>query len=396
MSQTLNPTVAATPSAVESATALLSLMAALNGQATDYNIGSQIRTAAEANGSILEQQGISSQAQALQAFAYGAMYLFSILQSSAISASGSVVFSTSPAITGGPAIPQAVAIPSGTIISTPGGIQFYTTSNIILASGTSTVSGYAAAVSPGTSGNVPASGISGTPLTAVGWPLFVVNPNAMAGGANASNQSVSLAQFTARVATLGRASPIAVVNSVIGVSGNPGEYVQFAANYEPWIAAGSGAGSGAAGFTLYIDNGFGTSSATLIANAQAWILGNAAAQQGGYRPIGVPYVVSGAAPIYAVVAVTGVLFPGTLQNSAVQNGIVSGITNYFNALNLAPQAAQVGQIAGAAADAGLASLNSLTVQLFYSGSGSPVSVVSGAIGTRVILGSLNVYVSGGT
>jgi hypothetical protein len=395
MSQTLSVTVAASPSAVESATGLLAQMAALSGGATDYNIGSQIRTLAEAQGAALEQQGIGSQALALQALAYGAMSLFGIGQPQALNASGVVTFATSLPLSGAPNVPQAVLIPSGTLVGTAGGVQFAVPSGVVLASGTSAVNAAVICTAAGPNGNVPASGISSV-LTSIGWPLVVVNANATAGGAAAGSYSSALALFTAKVASLGLCTPVAVPNAVIGVSGIAGEYVAFAANYEPWLAAGSGAGSGTAGFTLYVDNGSGSASSTLLANVRAYLNGSVSQNQPGARPDGVPCVVSGVTPVYATVTVSGTLIPGTLASGTVQAAVTSGVTTYFNNLNFAPNAAQQAQIAGAAADAGLGSFQSLSVSLYYSGGGSPVAVVSGTVGTRVILAGLTVTIGPGT
>jgi len=172
--------------------------------------------------------------------------------------------------------------------------------------------------------------------------------------------------------------------------------------YEPWIAAGSGAGSGTAGYTVYIDNGTGGASAALIAATQAWLSGSQIANQSGFRPAGVPYTVSGVTPVYATVVVSGTLFPGLFGSGSVAAAAVSGITAYFNTLGIcAPNSSGVPlnyalqpQVAAAAADAGLGSFSSLTVNLYYTASsGSAVSLVSGGVGTRVILSSLSVNIT---
>ncbi len=160
--------------------------------------------------------------------------------------------------------------------------------------------------------------------------------------------------------------------------------------FEPWLAAGSGAGSGTAGFTLYVDNGTGTASSGLVAAVQAFITGSATSNQSGYRPAGVPFTVSGTTPVYATVTVSGLLLPGLLSTGAVVSTVTANIQSYFDSLGIAPAAAYQPQIAGQAADAGLGAFQSLTVSLYYSGSGTSVPVVSGATGTRVILSSLTV------
>ncbi len=395
MSGALQPTVASSPTTVEVATQMLSLMAALNGQATDYNVGSQIRTLSEAVGSVAEMEGVAGQALALQSLLYGAMSIFGITNSAATSATGISVFATSLPLSAAPVVPQAVNIPSGTLIQTPGGIQFSTTSPVVLASGTSQTIASIIAVTPGAAGNVPSGAISGTPLTSVGYPLYVTNLAATAGGADAGTQSAALAQFTAKAASLGLSSPVAVANAAIGLNVS-GEVVQFASAYEPWVAAGTGIGSGQAGFVLYVDNGTGGASANLLAAVTALLNGSVANNQSGFRPIGVPFQVSGATPVYASAVVNGTLFPGLLATGSVVPAVVSGVTSYFNSLGFSPAAAYQPQVAGQVADAGLGAFQSLTVSLYYSGSGTPVPVVSGGVGTRVILSSLSVNIGVGS
>lgn len=393
------PTTAAAPSTPQVVSQAVALMAAQSNVPTDYNIGSQVRTLLEAEGSVVELQALSDQALAFQALLYGAMSLFGVQRATAQPATGVVTFATSFPVSGALPTTQAVPIPSGTLVQTAGGIQFATTIATTLASGTAAIAVGVVASLPGAAGNVAASAIAGLPLTSIGYPLSVYNGAPTAGGADAGSQSSALAQFTAKAASLGLASPVAVANAAIGVvATGTGEVVAFAANFEPWLAAGSGAGSGTAGFTLYIDNGTGGASAALIAAVTAWITGNAETNQSGYRPDGVPFVVSGVTPVYAAVAVSGTLIPGLFGSGSVAAAAASGVQAYFNSIGIsAPNtsgaplnAASQPQIAAAAADAGLDAYSSLTVSLFYSGSMTPVPIVSGGVGTRVILSSLSV------
>jgi len=397
VSGALTPTVAATPTTTETATNLLSLMAALNGQATDYTQGSQIRTVAETIGAVTEMQGVAGQARALQAFLYGALSLFGITPATAIAATGTVTFATSLPVSGAPNAPQAIAIPANTLMQTAGGIKFRTLSDAILASGTSSLITGIAAVAPGALGNVAPGDITGTPLTSIGYPLYVTNTTATAGGADAGTQSSALALFATKISSLGLASPVAVANAAIGVvATGTGEIVRYASNYEPWLAAGSGAGSGTAGFTLYVDNGTGGASASLLTAVRNFITGSANAGQSGYRPAGVPWTVAAVTPVYASAVVSGTLYPGLLATGSVAPAVTSGITAYFNSIGISPAAAYQPQIAAQAADAGVGAFQSLTVSLYYSGSSTPVPVVSGAVGTRVILAGLSVSIGVGT
>lgn len=394
MSASLTPTVATVPSGTEVATGLLALMTALTAFPTDINPGSQIRVLAQSIGAVVEEEGIGGQALALQALAYGAMSLFGIAQAQAQPASGVVTFATFLPLSAAFNAPQAITIPSGTLMQTQGGIQFSTVSNVILASGTTNVTAGIICTSSGSIGNVASGAITGAPLTPVGYPLLVTNGVPTQGGVDAGTQSQAIALFTAKAASLGLSSPVAIANAVIGVvATGTGEIVSYSSVYEPWIAAGSGAGSGTAGFTLYVDNGSGTSSPSLLATVVSYINGNVTQNLSGFRPAGVPYIVSGAAPVYANVAITGTLTPGLLTSGNVAATLVSGVTNYFNLIGIAPAAAYQPQIAGQVADAGAGAFASLAVNLMYSGSSTPVPVVSGVVGTRVILNSISLVLS---
>lgn len=403
MSASIASGVASAPTTTQVAANAISLMAAQTNVPTDYNVGSQVRTFNEAMGSVIEMQATADLATAFQALAYGAMSLFNVAPAAAQAATGVAVFATSFPVSAALPVTQAVLIPSGTLMQTAGGIQFATTAQTTLASGTTSVNAGIIASVAGAAGNVPASGITGIPLTSIGYPLFVSNAIATAGGADAGSQSSALALFTARQSALGLSSPVAVANAAVGVSvSGTGETVQCAGCFEPFLAAGSGAGSGTAGFILYIDDGTGGASSALIAAVTAWISGNITANQSGFRPAGVPYQVSGVTPVFADVTVVGTLTPGLFASGGVAAAAISGVTAYFNALGVsAPvpggtglNAAGQPQIAARVADAGIGAFSSLSVTLAYaSASGTAVPLVSGGTGTRVILSSLSVNIS---
>jgi hypothetical protein len=397
MSGSLSPTIPATPTTVQIATDVMALMAGLSGVTTDYNQGSQVRTLVESLGSVVEQQGVASQAIALQVLAYSAMSLFGI-QPNLVGtfATGVATFAMAFPVSAAPAVPQAVSVPSGTLFQTNGGVQFITVAPATLASGTTSVTVGAMATQPGPAGNIAALAVSGQPLSSIGWPLLVQNAAPFGGGSPPSTPSNALALFTAKQASLGLSSPVAIANAAIGVvASGSNETVAYAAVVEPFILAGSGAGSGTAGFTLYVDNGTGSASSGLLTAVNTWISGNVTAGQSGFRPAGVPYTVASVVPVFANVAISGTLVPGLFASGTVAAAASSLIQDYFNGLGFAVPAQQP-LIAAEAANAGLSAFESLAVTLTYSGSGTPVSVVSGTYNTRVILNSLTVNIGIGT
>ncbi len=375
----LVPTVPAYPTTVQVALAILGLMGAQSGILTDYNPGSVIRTAGESIGSVVELQGLAEQTQTFQAMVYGSMAALGIQPLGSTAATGTVIFSAP-----GPAA-QAVSIPANTLLQTAGGIQFQTTTNLVLASGSTSINAGVVAVSGGTTGNVAPSGIIQI-LSGLGYPLTVINPQATAGGANAEALSNTLARFAAAVAAPGLASPIAVANGAIGIS-NGSESVKFAACYEPWVAAGTGVGSGTAGFDLYIDDGTGTASSGLIAAVIADISGTP-----GFRPAGVPFSVFSTAPTYADVTVSGSLYAAYAASSgSIASGISSAITAYADSLPISGSLF-LGNLSAIVGSAGEGQLSSFTVTL-SGAAGSGISSISAPYSGRVIISTLIVSVA---
>jgi len=375
----LVPTVPAYPTTNQVALAIIGLMGAQTGILTDFNPGSIIRTVAESIGSVVELQGLAERTQALQTMVYGSMAALGIQPLGATAATGIVTFTTP-----GPAS-QPVSIPAGTLVQTNGGVQFSTTFGVVLASGSSTINAGVVAVSAGSIGNIAASGITQI-LSGVGYPVAVGNASATAGGANAESLGGTLARFAAAVAAPGLASPIAVANGPIGLAFGS-ETVQFAACYEPWIAAGSGVGSGTAGFSLFIDDGTGSASSGLIAVVEAAISASP-----GFRPAGVPFNVLSTAPVYAVIGVSGSLLPAYASFSgSVSSGITSAVDTYVGSLPISGTLF-LGNLSAVVGSAGEGQLSSFTVSL----SGTPgggLTSLSPSYSGRVVIQSLSVYVS---
>ena len=387
-------TLASPPTTVEVAAAILASMAALSGVVTDYNVGSQIRTQTESLGAVVEQQGVWSQALAFQAIVYSALALFSIVPGVATPASGAVVFSTSQAVSGGPPIPLNVNIPQGFIFATSGGIQAQTTAAALLPAGSSGVTVLAQALVSGTTGNIAASGFSQL-VNGLAAPLYVSNPLPFTGGTNPTTPSQSLATFAATIASIGLSSPAAIANAAIGVSTSAGETVAYSTCYEPWAAAGSGVGSGTAGWTLYIDNGAGTASSGLIAAVVAKLNGgfaSGATNSGpivGYRDAGVPYSVLALTPTLAAVSVSGTVSNPT-QLAAVSGAIAAAVSGYFSLPFGAP--AEQAQISAVSANATQGALTALSVTL-SAVSGSSVSLLTPSVSGRVVLSQLLINLS---
>lgn len=390
-------TVASPPSTGAAASQILASMAALTGIATDYNPGSQIRTLAESVGATEEQQGVWTQAIAFQALVYSALSLFQITPNSAVAASGIITFQTS-ASGSPPAASQNVPISAGTIVQTNGGIQFQTTSDVVLLSGTGAINAPVVALVPGLVGNV-ANGTILNIVTGLIYPLFVTNAAGMAGGADAETSTSALARFAALIASIGLSSPVAISNAAIGVNFGT-ESVKFSTLYEPWIAAGSGAGSGTAGWSLYIDNGLGTATSGLITAVDSHLRGgtttSGASNAGGavgYRDAGVPYNIYAVTPTVVDVGVSGVAVLG--GNVPVLNAAVQAAVEAYFALPFGASAQQA-VIAADVSNATYGQLSALTVGLYTSGGVVPQTAISVSPSGRIILNTLTVNIVSGS
>ena len=377
----LSPTVPAFPTTNDVAMGVLSLQGAQSGVLTDYNPGSIIRTLAESLGSVIELQGIAEQTLTFQTMVYGALTALGITPNAAQAATGIVTFTTP-----GPTS-QAILIPSGTLVQTPGGIQFQTTAGVVIASGASSASTAIQAVSGGTGSNVASGSISQL-LTSIPYPITVSNANPTAGGANAESLAGTLSRFAAAVAAPGLASPYAIANAAIGIAFGT-ETVQQAMVWEPWAAAGTGVGSGQAGFTLYIDDGTGSATTGLLAVVASAMSSGDAAQPLGFRPAGVPFSVASVAPTLATITVTGSLLPGFgSATGAVVSNVSGALAAYAAGLSIG-QTLYQGNLAGVVGDAGQGQLQSFTVVLSAAAGSGLVSLAPPFSG-RIIPASISV------
>jgi uncharacterized phage protein gp47/JayE len=368
-------TVAAPPTTEEVAADFLSWIGAQNAVLTDVNVGSQVRTFAEAIGSVVDVESVTAQALAFQALVYAAFAAFGVEPLGAVSSLVSLTFSTGTGANP-PPVPVAVAIAAGTITQTVGGIQFQTLSSATFpVSGTSVVVP-AAAVIAGANGNVPAGAITQI-LSSIPYTLQVTNTAAAIGGSDAETPAQTLARFTAIVGSIGLGTPVAIANACIGVSvSGTTETVKYATCYEPWIAQmEAGNPNPTAGFQVYVDDGSGQATAALLTAVQAKLDGNLETGDEGNRPAGVPYSVKAVVPVRANVTVSGTAIqPGDAP--AITSAVVVALNQYFSTLQFG-QAAQVDQVIAAVATAVQGNTNSLSVVLTDANGNAQQSIPAG-------------------
>lgn len=373
-------TLAAPPDTATIATQILSTLAAESGVATDYNIGSQVRTLSEAIGSAVDEQAAIVQALAFQAIVYAAFAAYSITPFQAVYATGFVVFTVA---TGAPST-QTIAIPAGTIVESSGGVQYATTSAGAINAGGTTVTIAAQAVNPGSAGNTANAGAITALVSGIAYPLTVAGVGTITDGADAEQPSQTLARFTAAVAAVGGGSPVGIANGVIGVS-VPGtaETVRYATCYEPWTT--QSVGSQTAGFDVYVDNGSGGASSALLLAVNAALLGSAATNTNGLAPAGVPYSVYAVTPVSSAIVVNAVLVNTSLA-AQLTASVQIAVTNYFNSLQFGAPA-QITQVIAAVANVLAGNITSLSVTMLDS-TGTSQTVISPAVTARMLLSSV--------
>lgn len=379
-------TVATPPDTNTIATQILAAMAAQSGVLTDYNKGSQIRTLSEAQGMIGEMQGIIAQAEAFQAIVYSGFAAFGITQNPATAAVGQATFATSFA-SNAPVTNQSVLIPLGTILQTTSGTQFVTSQNAVLPAGSTSINVPIVAVQTGTNGNVAAGAINNI-ISGLPYPLVVSNTYPTSGGAAAETPQALLARFTAAIAAINGATPVAIANAVIGINdASSGETVKFSTVYEPWIAQmTAGDSTLTPGYDVYVDNGSGSASQGLL-NAVTTLLNGSYPNLPGNRPAGVPYTVNAVVPVPATVIVDGTPINSN-SASILTTTVQQAMTSLFNTLLFGASLTSA-QVNAAVANAVGGGVSGLTVTLENS-SGTAVTSLSATAIERIILQTLTI------
>lgn len=354
-------TTAAPPTTAEVAADELAWIAAQSGIVTDLNPGSQVRTEAEALGSVVEMQSVIAQAQAFEAIVYAAWGAFNIVPRNAIPAIVPVTFVTGNEANP-PIAPAPIVVPEGTVVQTVGGVQFTTVADVTMPAGGTSVNAIASAVIPGVGGNVATGSIEQI-ATSLSYPLQVSNSAPGTGGEDTETPAQTMARFTAVVASIGLGTPVGIANACIGVSvSGTAEAVLKATVYEPWITqVMQGIANPTPGFDVYVDNGSGSASANLLTAVGATLDGSLSLGEDGYRPAGVPYTVNAVNPVYCDLTITGNALYPTLD-TALNTYATSAADDYFSSLGFGETADKT-QIIAAVANVVAGNVNTLSVSM---------------------------------
>lgn len=383
-------TVPSPPTTAEVAADIGAWIGGQTGVITDFNVGSQVRTESEATGSVVEMQSVIAQAQAFEAMVKGAWAAFNVIPQLALQSVGTVTFTTGLGANP-PSAPSPIVIGAGTVVQTVGGIQFETTATVTIPTGSTSIAASVEAVVAGAGGNVAGGAITQI-ASGLSYPLQVTNSLPTTGGEDAETPAETMARFTAIVAAVGLATPVAVANGAMGASvSGTSETVKFATCYEPWIdQAAQGVVNPTPGFDLYVDNGSGSASSNLLAAVSTVLSGNQATGKLGFRPAGVPYNVFAVSPVPCTVVVVGNAVDIGLD-AQLDTLASTAVNGYFSTLPFG-QAAESSQLIAAVANQVAGSVNTLDVQLLNV-SGVVVNSIQPLGFQRVILNTLSVTFS---
>ncbi|MCL6442474.1 MAG: baseplate J/gp47 family protein [Alicyclobacillus sp.] len=312
----------ATQIATDSVAAIVSSTSA----ATNFNIGSLIRSIIDADAaeSAVQEQQIEDQvAQAIN------NALAQALGMAPVDATGSVYmeqFSLDASAT------QSRTLPAGTAVTIPGStLQWVTGQSITIAPG-QTVNTTVSCTSTGVITNVPANSITQLVVPVPG--ITVTNPSSqpIVPGQDAGTAVQVQAQLSNKTAKLQRGVPksieaAAVESQITDASGNPVEQV-VKAMYIDATTAGEG--------YCYVFNGIGPMSQDLLTQTQNIVNGyidTNGNEVEGYKPAGGFVYVTDAPQTSVTVSVAVILAYGYTLD-AVQTGVQDAIQQFFDELDL--------------------------------------------------------------
>lgn len=352
------------------------MAAAVQGAAAsliDLTVGSVLRAILEANASLaLWLQWLIVQVLATTRLAtstgtdcdsFGADFGFVRLP--AVAAAGSVTFSRfSPGI--------AAFIPVGTNVTTADNSQGFTvvadTTNPAfnaaaagygLSAGIASVTVLAAAVTPGTGGNVQPGNIS-VISSAIPGVDTVTNALAFAGGVNAESDTAFRARFGTYLGGLSKATNAAIGSGIAGIQQGLSYVISENVNQTGAAQLGN--------FVVTVDDGSGAPPASLLSNVQQVVE--------ALRPVGSSFAVQGPVVVQANVAMTIATQVGASHQSVVA-AVAAAVESYIDGLGvgLTLNYTRLAQLAYDASSA----VNNVTAVLLNGGTGDLVPPVFGTV-----------------
>ncbi|MDO8357326.1 MAG: baseplate J/gp47 family protein [Nitrospirota bacterium] len=312
---------------------MINWLSSMQALTTDFNIGSVTRTLLEASAMELEELYYRLFAGIQASIPEECFIAFGFSAVSASPATATVTFGRTVADPF-----NSYQIPAGTMVSTADGVSFQTVAAVTLLLNTTSITAAAVAVVSGVSGNVAAGSITVMNSAVVGVQT-VTNSAPSTGGVDQESPSAQQVRFTQYVAALARSPINGIVAGALtaqlvdGVSGLVTERVLFASLVEPYR---TDATQPVGVCNLYIDNGGGSASGSLVTQTQQIIDGYIDPVLGpimGYRAAGVTINVSTVQTVSQSLTATVTPKSG-VSFSTVQAAAQAAAGSAFNALGI--------------------------------------------------------------
>lgn len=279
---------------------------------SDFNTGSVIASEIEAFAREMALVYSETRAGFSEVLTKMPFTIFNLSKNPSQKAIGTVTFSR--VVTTGTAF-----IPIGTQVSTAGGVIFETTAAGSMDDGVGSVTVAVRALNAGTEGNVPAGTIS-IFVSGITGVDTVQNSSNVGGGVNEETDSEYLSRFRSYLLGLAKSN---VWGLIAGALENPALRSASVVEHFPPRA-------GLYNLTLYLDDGQGAVSPTIISEVQAMIDGNGTLASPGYRAAGIN--VDYLAPSIVTVAVSGtVYFSYEVSQDEAKSLVDAKVLEFLNA-----------------------------------------------------------------
>lgn len=294
---------------------ILNYIIANQDKVTDFNEGAVLASECEAFSRIMENLYIDTRVGFDLGLIEVPFKTFDFSRKSGLKASGSVVFSRT-----GTSGEKPILI--GSIVSTPAGLKFITTSLGIIEDGNSDSNSVSIqAEKIGRDYNVPA-----TTITIIYTPVpgveTVSNSSATTSGSNQESNAEFLKRFQEFIEGLGKSNKTGLIAGAKSVTG-----IRSASIVEHFPPVSS------YNLTIYIDDGTGEASQALVDIVKEKLIGEGTEEKPGYKGGGVNLRVL--VPTKVTVAVTvEITDDGSVSQWVVEYNADQAISNYINNLHI--------------------------------------------------------------
>jgi uncharacterized phage protein gp47/JayE len=314
---------------------MLAAQTKVNSNLTDFNDGSMIRSFLEAVSNEIEQAYLTGRVGFESELPVVAQTAFNFMPLQGSYASGFVVFSCVAAA------PTAVLIQTGSIVSTAAGLRYQTMADGTIPQG-NTSSGIipVQAMDKGMIYNAPTGSVTIITTPIIG-AQSVTNAASMGGGTDVESIAAYLTRFQVYVNGLTRCSPSGLesaARAVVAPDGSTAQQVSIVENIPPVAVSSYTGGIASPGATyanvaVYVDNGSGTTSTSLLQAVGVAIWGDGTTGNPGVKAAGIGVYVLSSTPNVLDVVMT-IRRDNRVNDAVLVTTVTLAIQNLINSLNV--------------------------------------------------------------